>query len=151
MTLTELDQKIADREARLTHLRSEVFQLEADIKAAKDFRKAFPRFMEDAPTMQPVHVQVAPLIVLPETKSQSDSSIIRSAIERCPVDYTIYDIEKHVAEMGHAITRLKISQTMSDWARKEKVRVKVRGVGNSVATYTKDTTEVAAARAAFSQ
>lgn len=137
MTLPELDEQIAKNEARLKQLRQDANQLADDIAAARAFRAAFPRLMgmtSEAPLERAAHIEQAPLFPRSDVKL---AGLIREAIMRCGEDYTIYDVEKVLAEAGVKADRLKISQTLSDWARKGKINIKERGLGNAASTYTK--------------
>jgi hypothetical protein len=70
---------------------------------------------------------------------------ILAAIEKCPTDYTLYDIEKVMAEQGTPMERGAISQALNRLSKGRVIKQLRKGSGRNPAVYRKDLTASPAA------
>lgn len=134
MNLAELDTHIEDLENKSKEIAKE-------LAAAKNFRP-FLAAREPGPATAPQKVVQPPLI---ENNANGDGygatlKNIRSAIGRCPTEYTVYNVENALTEMHITIPRMAISQALSRLAKRGEITVKTPGTGRAASTFTKQTT-----------
>lgn len=131
MKLQELDNLIAK-------LEGDIRRLSEELTAAKAFRPVLIKHehgMEATP--KPVHIQ-PPLNGVEEQGGYGSigNSIKLAIFNGCPSEFSVYDIEKALADMHLNISRPSISQCLSRW--KKDLKVKTPGVGRKPTIYSKE-------------
>ena len=128
-------------EESIASLEAEFSEQKRAIEAARTYL-AYLQKSTSGPALKPEPVALL-LPLTPKsngTKSEKTSHAIRSAIESCPTDYTIYDIESLLSERGKSIERTTISQIVSRLVSAGTVHVKQRGRGPKPSIFTKEAT-----------
>jgi hypothetical protein len=130
----------AELDELITRLESEIKTKQKDLEIARQFRSALPRFHAfngQALTAPQAEKQIP---LMPEERSYGTvSDAVRSAIERCPVNYTIRDVERIVAETSLIdLSRNVISQVLHRLTRLGELKVLEKGRGRRPTLYTKE-------------
>lgn len=124
-------------------IQSFIRQTESDLKLAREFLAMWRRRSGDAimPSMQPSQAVQAPLIPATEKIEQGEyganKRAVLQAIGSCPNEYTIYDVEKKLAENGNPLPRPAISQAMSRLSKDKQVAIHRKGGGRKATVYRK--------------
>lgn len=124
----------------ITEMEITVKALNAELSAARAFRPFLAKRENEPETATaPVPVQAA---LIPSTANGDGYGAvmrnIRAAIEKCPENYTVYNIETQLSALGVSIPREAISQAMSRLAKKGEVVVHERGSGRAPSIYRKE-------------
>ena len=129
----------------VSEIRADIAVLEAEIlerqKAVEGAKAYLLSVLSRSPKVEPPSLSPEPLLQFPpagNAEYSENSSAIRAAIEACPPDYTIYDIEKILATRGMKMKRETVSQSLSRFRRQGKIAVKKPGAGRAPTIYTKE-------------
>ena len=116
-------------------------QTEKDLQVAKEFLAMWRRRNAAKPSMEPPRSVQTPLIPDAEGGRQgiygANKQAILKAIQKCPEEYTIYDVEKALGELGSPLARPSISQAMSRLANNKDISLLRKGGGRKPAIYRK--------------
>ena len=121
-------------------------ETEADLALAKDFLAMWQRRKSDTNTkttasLAPAKASQPPLIPNGATDKQGDyganKRAMLKAIALCPHEYTIYDVESKLTEIGSPMTREAVSQALSRLKRSNKISLHKPSAGRTPAIYRK--------------
>lgn len=124
-------------------IQSFIRQTEGDLKLAKEFLAMWRRRSGDAPmpSMEASKAVQAPLIPSGEKIVQGEyganKRAVLEAVEGCPTEYTIYDVEKVLAENGNPLLRPAISQALSRLSKDKHLTIHRKGGGRKPTVYRK--------------
>ncbi len=123
-----------------TSIEEFIRETEKDLLVAKQFLAMVKRRNGTIPlpSMEPVPAQIPLIKTHPQGGEYgANKRWLLAAIEKCPLEYTIYDIEKALVELGNPLERPVIQQAMSRFVSKGEVYVLKKGAGPKPSTYTK--------------
>lgn len=117
-------------------------QTEKDLHIAKEFLSVWRR-RNGAPSpasLEPARAAQPPLpVVHPAANGDygANKKLLLRAVELCPNEYTIYDVEKALVELGSPLKRAVVQQGVSRLAKAKAISVKTKGSGPRPTIYTK--------------
>lgn len=119
-----------------------IAQTENDLRVAKEFYAMWQRRngAGAASSVAPQGVQ-PPLPIQqnggPESDYGANKRAVVAAIEKCPIKYSIYDVEKVLASEGHPLPRGAISQALNRLSKAGEIEQVEKGSGRRPAFYHK--------------
>ncbi len=111
-----------------------ISQLQDDLSTAHKFLQMWRRRTN---TTMPVGEGQPELLSSLQTGTSSIADQIRAAIEKCPQQYSVVDVESALIADGITMKRTKISQTLSRFMEAGKIKVHEKGVGRKATIYKK--------------
>lgn len=117
-----------------TQIQDFISQLQDDLSTAHKFLQMWRRRTN---TTLPGEGEQPDLISNSQTGSSSIADQIRAAIEKCPQQYSVADVESALIADGITMKRTKISQTLSRFMEAGKIKVHEKGVGRKATIYKK--------------
>jgi hypothetical protein len=132
MKIQDLDTFIAKHE---DHIR----RLDAELSAAKALRLVLIKHEHgEAAAENSIHIQrhLNGLALRPGYGS-TVNAIKNAILEKCPEEFSIYDIEQALSDSRPDVSRESISQCLCRW-RGDKIQVKTPGAGRKPTIYTKE-------------
>lgn len=133
--------KTGELDELIGRLESELRQKQKDLDVAKRFRDAFPRLVSPEQAERSDAPSTAKQIPLVSENGAygAVTDAVRAAIERCPVEYNIYDVE--TALNRHSlmdVERSLLSQVLHRLTKQGELHVREHGRGRRPTKFTKE-------------
>ena len=131
--------KIQELDTLIAKLEDHICRLDAELSAAKAFRPVLIKH-EHGEAAAENSIPIQRLLNGSAHKPEYGATVnaIKNAIiEKCPMEFSVYDVEQALSNRHPNISRESISQCLSRW-RGDKIQVKTPGAGRKPEIYTKE-------------